>query len=333
MGKGKKGQYFTPRHVIDMCVKMLNPRDHEYVIDTAAGSCGFTVHTIFHVWGNEFTAEGPNKWQAEYASEKVYGIDFDPRSVKIAKALNLIAGDGRSNVYRANSLDPKLWDESVRAGLKSRLRKLADPERDKWNRENMRFFDFDVLLTNPPFAGDIKDSRILHQYELAKNDKGKWQGKVGRDILFIERNLEFLRPGGRAAIVLPQGRFNNSSDESLRRWIAERARILAVVGLHGNTFKPHTGTKTSVVFLQTWNDDKKAGPLCPKMEDYPIFMATSERAGKDSSGEYVYRLGPDNAPALDSHGHMIVEHDLDDIAEGFQEFGKKQGFLFSKEDE
>ena len=333
VGKGKKGQYFTPRHVIDMCVKMLNPRDHEYVIDTAAGSCGFTVHTIFHVWGNEFTAEGPNKWQAEYASEKVYGIDFDPRSVKIAKALNLIAGDGRSNVYRANSLDPKLWDESVRAGLKSRLRKLADPERDKWNRENMRFFDFDVLLTNPPFAGDIKDSRILHQYELAKNDKGKWQGKVGRDILFIERNLEFLRPGGRAAIVLPQGRFNNSSDESLRRWIAERARILAVVGLHGNTFKPHTGTKTSVVFLQTWNDDKKAGPLCPKLEDYPIFMATSERAGKDSSGEYVYRFGPDNAPALDSHGHMIVEHDLADIAEGFQEFGKKQGFLFSKEDE
>ena len=61
VGKGKKGQYFTPRHVIDMAVKMLNPDIDEYLIDTAAGSCGFTVHSIFHVWGNEFTANGPTK--------------------------------------------------------------------------------------------------------------------------------------------------------------------------------------------------------------------------------------------------------------------------------
>jgi type I restriction enzyme M protein len=59
VGKGKKGQYFTPRHVIDMCVKMLNPTVDEYMIDTAAGSCGFTVHSIFHVWGSQFSARGP----------------------------------------------------------------------------------------------------------------------------------------------------------------------------------------------------------------------------------------------------------------------------------
>ena len=56
------------------------------------------------------------------------------------------------------------------------------------------------------------------------------------------------------AIVLPQGRFNNSSDKSLREYIADRCRILAVVGLHGNVFKPHTGTKTSVLFVQKWAD-------------------------------------------------------------------------------
>jgi type I restriction enzyme M protein len=104
VGKGKKGQYFTPRHVIDMAVKMLTPSIDEYLIDTAAGSCGFTVHGIFHVWGNEFTANGPAKWQADYANSMVYALDFDPRSIKIAKALNLIAGDGRTNVYRANTL-------------------------------------------------------------------------------------------------------------------------------------------------------------------------------------------------------------------------------------
>jgi type I restriction enzyme M protein len=118
VGKGKKGQYFTPRHDIDMCVLMLNPTIEEYLIDTASGSCGFTVHSIFHVWGNEFTANGPAPWQAEYAREHVYAIDFDSRAIKIAKALNLIAGDGRTNVYRANALDPRNWSEDIQVGLR-----------------------------------------------------------------------------------------------------------------------------------------------------------------------------------------------------------------------
>src|ERR1043166_1789946 len=139
---------------------MLNPTVDEYVIDTAAGSCGFTVHSIFHVWGDVFTAKGPERWQSDYASTRVYGIDFDPRSVKIARALNLIAADGRTNVYRANTLDPKMWSEEVRVGLAPRLRRLKDAERDKWNRENYRYFDFDLLLTNPPFPGDHKDHRL-----------------------------------------------------------------------------------------------------------------------------------------------------------------------------
>lgn len=326
--KGEKGQYFTPRHVIDMCVKMLNPTTEEYVIDTAAGSCGFTVHAIFHVWGDVFTAKGPNHWQANYAGTHVYGIDFDPRSVKIAKALNTIAGDGKTNVYRANTLDTKMWSEETRSGLRPRLRKFKDAEENRRNEEQFRYFDFDVLLTNPPFAGDIKDNRILSQYDLAKKDKGGWEKAVGRDILFIERNLQFLKPGGRAAIVLPQGRFNNSGDETIRKWIAERARILAVVGLHGNTFKPHTGTKTSVLFIQTWNDDKKAGPLNPRQDDYPVFLATSEKPGKDNSGDYVYVYDDKNAPALDSHNHMIVDHDLDEIAAAFVKWGKEQGLAF-----
>jgi type I restriction enzyme M protein len=102
-----------------------------------------------------------------------------------------------------------------------------------------------------------------------------------------------------------------------------------VVGLHGNTFKPHTGTKTSVLlFIQTWNDDRKAGPLNPRVDDYPVFMATSERPGKDNSGDYVYRIGADNAPVLDEHHHMVVEHDLEEIAAAFIKWGCKQKLDF-----
>jgi type I restriction enzyme M protein len=334
VGKGKKGQYFTPRHVIDMAVKMLNPTFDEYVIDPAAGSCGFTVHAVFWVWGEQLNAQGPNQWQREYASTHVYGLDFDARAVKIARAINLIAGDGRTNVYRANTLAPYLWDDTVRVGLRDRLHPFPeDPERDRWNQEHYRYFNFDVLMTNPPFAGDIRESKILHQYELAKRGRDRVATKQGRDILFIERNLEFLRPGGRMAMVLPQGRFNNTTDAYIREFIARECRILAVVGLDVNTFKPHTGTKTSLLFVQKWNDDPEAGPLCPHVDDYPIFFATSKESGKDTSGEYDYKTDEHDQRLLDEHGHLIVDHDLDEIATAFVLFAKEQGFSFWKDDE
>lgn len=192
-------------------------------------------------------------------------------------------------------------------------------------------------MANPPFAGDIKESRLIHKYDLGQNEKGKFKNKVGRDILFIERNLEFLRPGGRLAIVLPQGRFNNTSDKDIRDYIAQHARILAVVGLHGNTFKPHTGTKTSVLFLQKWNDDDSDPRYyCPHVDDYPIFFAVSEKSGKDNSGDYIFVKNDDGTLKLDSHGHHIIDHDLHDhngerangIAEAFVKWAREMKFGF-----
>jgi type I restriction enzyme M protein len=279
VSKGEKGQYFTPRPVIDMAVKMLNPQWGEYVIDTAAGSCGFTVHTIFHVWGGELTSQKPEEWQREYASNRVYGLDFDARSVKIAQAINLIAGDGRTHVYRVNTLDPRNWDGRAREDLKERLHFFDDHAADEDNRKNMRYFNFDVLMTNPPFAGEIKDTRILHQYDIAQKADGRWQQSMGRDILFIERNLQFIKPGGRMAIVLPQGRFNNISDERIRRFITERCRVLAVVGLHGNTFKPHTGTKTSVLFLQKFTEAELHEQAAYRSEQQAAYETAVEQCG------------------------------------------------------
>ena len=178
-------------------------------------------------------------------------------------------------------------------------------------------------MANPPFAGDIKEPRMIARYDLAKKPNGKWETKVGRDILFIERNLDFLKPGGRMAIVLPQGRFNNSSDKNIRDFIAERCRILAVVGLHGNTFKPHTGTKTSVVFLQKWG-----GEAGKPLKDYPIFMAVSKKAGKDNSGDYVYKKDEKGNYVHDQRGRKILDHDLDEIGEEFIKFAKKSKINF-----
>ena len=346
--KGEKGQYFTPRYVIDMCVRMLNPTEKESIIDTAAGSCGFPVHTIFYVWqkileqkglkrSHLFTLEKKPQECTDYVQNKVFAIDFDERAVRVARTLNLIAGDGQTNVLHLNTLDYDRWDESVKDenwqdtyfGGWTKLKKLRK------DKNSNRDFNFDILMANPPFAGDIKESRILSKYELSKNSAGKIATAVGRDILFIERNLDFLKPGGRMAIVLPQGRFNNSSDKYIREYIAERCRILAVVGLHGNVFKPHTGTKTSVLFVQKWDE-----VLCPKVDDYNIFFATMQEPSKDNSGDKIFRetISEDGTrePLLDSHGHLIVKHDLfnhdglteDGIAEAFAEFAKKEKLSF-----
>lgn len=398
--KGEKGQYFTPRYVIDMCVKMLNPQESETLIDTAAGSCGFPVHGIFHVWEQILKEEGLDKSHLfttekkparceDYVRGKVFAIDFDEKAVRVGRTLNLIAGDGQTNVLHLNTLDYERWGEKIKeeawldvygTGWQN-LRKLR-AEKDQ-NRD----FRFDVLMANPPFAGDIKETRILARYELARSVsldkvakvdpadpnivdarsrapsfpealaasheaiwqvadgtyrkvKVKNQSNVGRDILFIERNLNFLKPGGRMAVVLPQGRFNNASDKALRDYLAAHGRILGVVGLHGNVFKPHTGTKTSVLFIQKWNDDPKAGPLCPRVDDYPIFFATMREPSKDNSGAKIYVRHKDlegwaqrdepapanlaaepvdrydaslrdlDAYALDEHDHLVVKHDL-----------------------
>ncbi len=168
------------------------------------------------------------------------------------------------------------------------------------------------MLTNPPFAGDIKDSRILHQFDLSKKANGKWQTKVGRDVLFIQRNLEFLKPGGRMAIVLPQGRLNNVSDGYIRQFIHEHGRLLASISLTINTFKPHTNTKTSILFVQKWNDDPDAllSLRCPKVDDYPVFFAVSQQGGKDNTGEYIYLNDDKGRRLYDLHAHPMVDHDL-----------------------
>jgi type I restriction enzyme M protein len=270
--KKKKGQFFTPRHVVEMCVRMLNPQKNEFVIDPACGSGGFLLHAMDWCYPASSSEQREHR-KHRYAAKFLWGIDFELRAAKTSRALMLIAGDGHTNIFGpdVSSLDPKTWystasGQKLMQGLKeAKLLKNKVTTADEPNLlrdEDLawRYFDelkFDVILANPPFAGEMKDKKMLAYYELAKpalkRAKDK-QAKEERDVLFIERILKFLKPGGRAAIVLPQGKFNNSSLAFIREWILRKARLLAVVGLHGNTFKPHTGTKTSVLFIQKYTD-------------------------------------------------------------------------------
>lgn len=316
--KADKGQYFTPRPVVKMCVKMLNPKPDERVLDPACGPGGFLIHSLHWVFEHYLKPRFKNnlaKRKFDYASSRLFGIDFDRRLARVAKAMMLIAGDGRSNVYCVSTLDPREW--------KNRSDGLVGVIQDG---------KFNVVMTNPPFAGKITQPEILGGYDLAyKGDhtKNKRSNKMTRDVLFVEKCLRFLKPGGRMAIVLPQGNLNNTNAEYIRNWIMDKARILAVVGLHVNTFKPFTGTKTSVLFLRKWGKDEKP------IQDYPIFLAVNEKPVKDNSGEYRFKKIDGSfleEEVKDSYGHVhrkrVIDHDLDEIADGFIDFAQDQRFDF-----
>jgi len=261
VSKKKEGQFFTPRPVEDMVVKMLNPKHYEFLIDPACGSAGFLLHSVMWIAGGVITGKELPTPAKNFAQNNIYGIDFAKEAVKIAKAINLIVGDGKSHIYgggpHGNSLNPLTWNDEIKAGLRPRLLRFLDsPEKEEDNQNRFLYFDFDILMTNPPFAGTVKERNILRLYRLAEKN-GRLAKKIGRHILFLERSLQFIRPGGRMAIVLPQGLLNNTNAEYIRRFVIEEARILAVVGLHGNTFKPHTGTKTSVLFLRKYTNEEK----------------------------------------------------------------------------
>ena len=272
--KKKKGQFFTPRHVVEMCVRMMNPTRNEYVMDPSCGSAGFLLHAMEWCYPADDN-DARELRKSRYAGKYLWGVDFEARAAKTSRALMLIAGDGHTNIFGpdVSSLDPRTWfDNSSGQALMQGLRKakltakkIPDQESLKDEDKAWEYFDelkFDVILANPPFAGEMKDRKMLAQYELAKpalKRAGENKApKEERDVLFIERILKMLRPGGRAAIVLPQGKFNNSSLAFIREWILKKARLLAVVGLHPNTFKPHTGTKTSVLFVQKYTDKQVA---------------------------------------------------------------------------
>lgn len=273
--KKKKGQFFTPRHVVEMCVRMLNPTQKEHVMDPACGSGGFLLHTMDWSYPATGTAQ-LEKRKNNYASKYLWGIDFEQRAAKTSRALMLIAGDGHTNIFGpdVSSLDPGSWRSSASGQTlvqRLRERKLTAkpvPANETFS-DTQRYWDyfkelsFNVVLANPPFAGEMRDRPMLRHYDLARpaleRAGDRRQAKEERDVLFIERILDTLKPGGRAAIVLPQGKFNNASLSFIRAWLIKRVRLLAVVGLHQNTFKPHTGTKTSVLVLQKYTKEELAG--------------------------------------------------------------------------
>lgn len=314
--RGDRGEFFTPRNVMKMVVEMINPKKDEKVLDSSCGTGGFLVNAMTYVIKQveeEFsTAIGRNKsdWTkndiiifqdkiSEIASTCYFGFDINPVLVKASKMNMVMNNDGNGNILRENSLlPPHEWSDEFKT-------KLADSLRiDKSEiRNHLTLEFFDIIVTNPPFGSKIpiKDESILKQFDLAyiwKEDKKTktWtktktlQSFVPPEILFIERCTQFLVQGGRMGIVLPDSILGSPGLGYIREWLIQNHRIIASIDLNADTFQPHNGTQTSVLFLQKKTQAQKdAEEKSRAMADYNIFMAMVEKVGHDKRGNPTFK--------------------------------------------
>jgi len=333
--RGERGEFFTPHPIVELAVKMLDPKDDEKFIDPACGSAGFLVHGMNYI-KEKFINERPdkkstaNEFLKEYAHAHIAGMDINPDLAKVAKMHMILYDDGHTGIFATNSL--MHIDEMIHLSEKAGVPKSLRPYPDS----------FHILMTNPPFGskGKVTDKGILKQFELGykwRQDKTtkKWtktsevqNGQVP-DILFIERCLQLLKDGGRMAIVLPDGNLNNSSLGYVREFIQQKARILAVVSMPVGTFM-HAGVnpKTSVLFLQKHNEED-LNKL--KKENYPIFMAVADAVGYDLNSKtpkIVFRKNERGEVQKDENGEPVVDTDIPMIVSAFNEFKQKYSLDF-----
>lgn len=314
--RGDRGEFFTPRNVMAMVVEMINPTIDEKVLDSSCGTGGFLVTAMTYAMKQlriEFekeTGKLKSEWDdfekkafqdkiSDMAINNYFGFDINPDLVKATKMNMVMNNDGSGNILQNNSLlQPHEWTDDFKIRLSAALQ---IDKKTLINKDSIGYFD--VIVTNPPFGSKIpiKDHAILSQFDLAriwKQDKktGRWtitdkyQSSVSPEILFIERCWQFLKPGGRMGIVLPDALLGSPGTGYIREWLIKYTKIIASIDLHEDTFQPRNGTQTSVLILQK----KKAGEILKEeknglMADYNIYMAIVDKIGHDKRGNTLFK--------------------------------------------
>lgn len=300
------GAFFTPRNVCDMAVGIVlatyspEQRTKLKIIDPACGTGGFLRATLIQLrdleedrikrkYGNKNTEkvklEVANSLE-RICSNNLYGIDKLDELVRAAQMNLAMHGDGSCNVYHANSLlPPGEWIADKSQGI-----------------ENVKLSSFDVVFANPPFGSNltIDDPYILDQFEMTMAEAKAARSSLAPERLFVERCLDFLKPGGRMAIVLPDSILSNPGLSFIRRMVLRRAYVIASIDLPRQTFaRSDTHTMTSVLVLQKFTETElRLVAETGRAPEYEIFMAIADRVGWDLRGNPVYVRTPEGEEVL-----------------------------------
>jgi len=307
--KQEAGQFFTPRNIVKAMVEMLNPTETDRILDPCCGSGGFLVMALDHVrkqiatdmfpdldgplLAEKFNSIEVNERIRQYAERSIFGFDFDPDLKKAARMNMVMAGDGHANIFHVNSLAYPNWEhpeeiEKINASISRSLAEMKDLDNAYGSDAREKF---DMVFTNPPFGAKVKvEQEIASQYHLSAYSDAP-------EVLFIEACYNFLKPGGKMAIVLPDGILGNPNTLPVREWILDKYKILASVDLAVEAFLPQVGVQASLLFLQKKTEVERQLAQ-DSAEDYDVFMAIAEKLGKDRRGNPIYLRDEDGAELL-----------------------------------
>ena len=214
---GQNGQFRTPRHVIRLMVEMSAPQPADDICDPACGTGGFLVAS-----GEYLRREFPGLQHEQVARQHFHntmfhGFDFDSTMLRIGSMNMLLHGVEQPDIRYRDSLSEGAAGEE---GL------------------------YSLVLANPPFAGSLDYETTAHNLlRVVKTKK--------TELLFLALFLRLLKPGGRAAVIVPDGVLFGSSKahKELRRMLVEEQKLDAVVKLPSGVFKPYAGVSTAILFF------------------------------------------------------------------------------------
>jgi predicted RNA methylase len=243
--KGENQQFFTPRTIVEFMIKFLGDALSGIVCDPACGTGGFLRFADSHS-----RDKGANNLS------QIIGFEIDERLAWTA-GINLSL-NGADN-FKISLL----------------------PEAGSLGEAAEEFFGMiDVIVTNPPFGSDLTDTRALDRLSLGKGKRSRRRG-----VLFLERCLDLLRPGGVVGIILDDGALNSPTNADVRRLVLERSKVLAVVSLPVTAFMPYASVKSSILFLQ-----KHTGSDRSHLRDGSTFFAEAKVVGKKPNGDPLLRF-------------------------------------------
>ena len=213
---GTNGQFRTPRHIIDMMVKMVKPNPADKIIDPAMGSAGFLCESQNYIRKNHADLFTDDTKREHFNNDMFYGNDMDTTMLRIGAMNMMLHGVENPNISYRDSLSEKNTDV------------------DKYS----------LVLANPPFKGSLDAEAV--SADLLKITKTK-----KTELLFLALFIRILQKGGRAAVIVPDGVLFGSSKahKQIRKEIIDNHKLQAVVSMPSGVFKPYAGVSTAILFF------------------------------------------------------------------------------------
>ena len=321
--RGDRGEFFTPRNVCEMAVRMVLTLYSDQriaslkVLDCCCGTGGFLVAAVnqlrHRVAGFEQAKGGlPEDIRhriavriKDMAERNLFGMDINPFLVRTTQMNLVMHGDGSVNVFQGDSLAaPGEWD-------------------DEGARRKIKQDSFDVVVTNPPFGGQahVDDPHTLSRYQLPTLETKDTRRLMPAEQLFVEGALKYVKRGGYLAIVLPRSIANNPGLKFIRKWLLANARIVASVDLPKETFAEGGGVPNpSVLIMQRLTPEEERLAQAGVLDQYDIFMAIPKKVGIDKRGNPIYARTPEGLVVLDENTKPTVDDDLPRVVSDFEQW-------------